>query len=74
MCVLCVCSCQRAPSLCRTTRLEADERPFDCVAFFNPTTFDDYETTVNGWADALLAVINTSTLSLQEAATGRAEL
>ena len=33
---------------------------FDCVAFFNPTTFADYEATVNGWADALLVFINAS--------------
>ena len=37
--------------------LGAEERPFDCVAFFNPTNFNDYEATVNGWADALLVMI-----------------
>jgi hypothetical protein len=37
--------------------LGAEERPFDCVAFFNPTSFSEYEATVNGWADALLVMI-----------------
>ena len=41
-----------------STRLAAEERPFDCVAFFNPTSFGEYEATVNGWADALLVMIH----------------
>ena len=40
--------------------LQTEESPFDCVAFFNPTSFDDTEVTVNGWADALLMMINTT--------------
>jgi hypothetical protein len=40
--------------------LESEERPFDCVAFFNPTTFDEFEVTVNAWADALLVLVNSS--------------
>ena len=40
--------------------LAAEEDPFDCVAFFNPMNRDEYEVTVNGWADALLVVINAS--------------
>ena len=43
-----------------TSGLASEERPFDCVAFFNPTSFADYEATVNGWADALLVMINAS--------------
>lgn len=43
-----------------TAGLAREESPFDCVAFFNPTTFADYEATVNGWADALLVFINAS--------------
>ena len=50
--------------------LVTDESPFDCVAFFNPTNFVEYEATVNGWADALLVLINSSTLTLAEAAVG----
>jgi len=40
--------------------LAAEEEPYDCVAFFNPTSSKEYEVTVNGWADALLVVINSS--------------
>ena len=43
--------------------LAAEEDPFDCVAFFNPMNRDEYEVTVNGWADALLVVINASVLA-----------
>ena len=49
-------------------RLEAsDERLFDCVAFFNPTSFGEFESTVNAWADALLVLINSSLTSVEEA-------
>jgi hypothetical protein len=44
--------------------LAAEEDPFDCVAFFNPMNRDEYEVTVNGWADALLVVINASVASV----------
>ncbi len=30
------------------------------VAFFNPTTREEFDVTVNGWADALLSIINSS--------------
>lgn len=40
--------------------LDSEEKPFDCVAFFNPTTFDEFEVTVNAWADALLVLIDSS--------------
>ena len=33
---------------------------FDCVSFLNPTTFGEFEATVNGWADALLVLIITN--------------
>ncbi len=41
--------------------------PVDCVGFFNPTSVTAYEDTVNGWADALLFLANTSTLGVGEA-------
>jgi hypothetical protein len=40
--------------------LPNDEEVPDCVGFFNPTSQAEYETTVNGWADALLIVINST--------------
>jgi len=43
--------------------LASEENLYDCVAFFNPTSRDEYETTVNGWADALLVLINSSLAS-----------
>ena len=51
-----------------STRLESEEKPFDCVAFFNPTNFDEFEETVNGWADALLVLINSSIAAVQSPA------
>ena len=48
-----------------TAGLATEEMPFDCVAFFNPTSFDAYEATVDGWADALLVIINSSIATAQ---------
>ena len=45
--------------------------PFDCVAFFNPTSFDEYDATVNGWADALLVMINTTVQAYAPAVGGQ---
>ena len=56
----------RAP-LGLSAGLGGEEHPFDCVAFFNPTT-DDYEVTVNGWADALLVMINATVWSAESGA------
>jgi len=49
-------------------RIRVDESPFDCVAFFNPTTRAEYDATVNGWADGLLLVINSSIAAREAAA------
>ena len=40
------------------------QEDYDCIGYFNPTTLADYEQTVNAWADALLVVINQSTVAL----------
>ena len=44
-----------------------DDANFDCVGYFNPVAQDDYERTVDAWADALLVVVNQSTLTMEEA-------
>ena len=45
-----------------------EESSFDCVSYFNPVSQGEYERTVDAWADALLMVVNQSTLTLEEAA------
>ena len=44
-----------------------DDANFDCVGYFNPVAQADYERTVDAWADALLVVVNQSTLTMEEA-------
>ena len=44
-----------------------DDSNFDCVGYFNPVAQADYERTVDAWADALLVVVNQSTLTMDEA-------
>ena len=51
---------ERAGGAGLSANLQSEEQPFDCVAFFNPTTFDEFEVTVNAWADALLVLIESS--------------
>ena len=58
----------RSGGLSARPHLQSEERPFDCVAFFNPTSFAEFEETVNAWADALLVLINSSITSFEQAA------
>ena len=44
-----------------------DDANFDCVGYFNPVAQADYERTVDSWADALLVVVNQSTLTMEGA-------
>ena len=46
---------------------DESESSFDCVGYFNPVAQADYERTVDAWADALLVVVNQSTLTMEEA-------
>ena len=48
--------------------LPQEESSFDCISYFNPVSQGEYERTVDAWADALLMVVNQSTLTLEEAA------
>lgn len=47
--------------------LASEHGGYDCVTFFNPTTQEAFEATVNAWADALLVLVNQSTVSLEDA-------
>ena len=58
----------RSGGLSARSHLQNEERPFDCVAFFNPTSFAEFEETVNAWADALLVLMNSSLTSFEQAA------
>jgi len=51
--------------------LAPSERAYDCVSYFNPTSQHTYERTVSAWADALLVLVDESTLTPEEAAARR---
>ena len=56
------------PSTAAAPLAAQDDANFDCVGYFNPVAQADYERTVDAWADALLVVVNQSTLTMEEAA------
>lgn len=51
--------------------LAPNEKAYDCVSYFNPTNHQTYERTVSAWADALLALVDESTYTPEEAAVLR---
>ena len=55
------------PSTAAAPLAAQDDANFDCVGYFNPVAQADYERTVDAWADALLVVVNQSTLTMEEA-------
>ena len=55
------------PSTAAPPLAAQDDANFDCVGYFNPVAQADYERTVDAWADALLVVVNQSTLTMEEA-------
>ena len=55
------------PSTAAPPLAAQDDANFDCVGYFNPVAQADYERTVDAWADALLVVVNQSTLTMEQA-------